>query len=655
MDKKTFAQFLLASALVLAVWWGFQYLFLRPEPRPHAGRPMPAQQPAPAPQEEPPAEATEATAPEPAPVQPEQGPEPVEGLVLANERLRTEWTNVGAALQRLQITDEKYKAPYKVGEERPPLTLLKDFQQGRYSDAPARLTLSGERGGRAWRTELPIDRLTYRVVQQTPDRIVFEGSVTDRQGHRLDLRKTIEPGAGYHMTETLEVLNAGEAAVEAALTIRGPTGIERETLDTRHLGTRIGVLKGDDYDVAKRSAGELRPEDDEPNNSAGITWAGLVNHYFFAAMLLEEEDIVDQVASVSVIEEDLVNARGRWNSERIRNMNNRRKMARNAAVLIRTIPFSLEPGQSRTVAYRLVAAPKVEEVLEPYGAGLEQVVDLGLLPSISRLALVVLNLIYSVIPNYGIAIILLTAFVRVILHPLTRKSQMSMAKMQKLQPEIAELQKQFGDDREKLAQEQMKLWRKYGVSPLSGCGPLLLQLPVLIALFGALRAAIELRHAGFLWVDDLSRPDTLFRLPFTLPILGDAFNLLPLFMAAAMLLNQQFTPDTGTEQGKQQQKIMKWLPLFFVVILYNFPSGLCLYLTVSTSIGLVERWLITKKAAQIELKPVAETRREKRKEKKRGTRVPPQPAKEGWLDKLRKFAEKHAQTDQQAKSDKKQQ
>ncbi len=317
------------------------------------------------------------------------------------------------------------------------------------------------------------------------------------------------------------------------------------------------------------------------------------------------------------------------------------------------MPFSLEPGQGRAVPYRLVAAPKVEEVLERYAVGLEQVVDLGLLPSVSRLALVVLNLIHSVIPNYGIAIILLTAFVRVILHPLTRKSQMSMAKMQKLQPEIAELQKQFGDDRERLAQEQMKLWRKYGVSPLSGCGPLLLQLPVLIALFGALRAAIELRHAGFLWVDDLSRPDTLLRLPFSVPILGDAFNLLPLFMAAAMLLNQKFTPETGTEQGKQQQKIMKWLPLFFVLILYNFPSGLCLYLTVSTSIGLVERWLITRKTEQIELKPVAEARREKKRERKRSTRPVGEPRKEGLLARLREFAEKHAQPDQQARSDKK--
>ena len=238
-------------------------------------------------------------------------------------------------------------------------------------------------------------------------------------------------------------------------------------------------------------------------------------------------------------------------------------------------------------------------------------------------------------PNYGVALIILTIIVRALLHPLTRKSQVGMAKMQKLQPMVEELQKKHADDKQKLTQEQMALWRKYGVSPMGGCLPMLFQMPVLFALFGALRAAIELRHAGFLWVDDLSQPDTLFRLPVYLPIVGNEFNLLPLLMAAVMVLTQRSTMKAATEQARQQQKMMKFMPIIFAVFLYHMPSGLCLYILTSTSVGMFERWLVGRHTDTLELKPVGEATRKP----KRGSPAAPQKPRSGWLGKLQKMLE----------------
>jgi len=655
MDKKTFAQFLVVSALVLVAWWGLNLFFFAPRQQARRGVPLQRQQRPPAQLEQAPPEAPRAPAEEtaageptekeaaPAPPAPEGAPKLVEDLELSNQHLRTRWTNVGAALQSLTVLDAHYRAPYKIGDERPPLVLLNEFDDGVYSDTVITVTLSGRRNGRTWTIDVPADQLAYRVVEQTPNRLVFQAPLTDPEGHQLLLRKTVSPGEGYHYRVQLEVENASDEPLTVAFALRGPAGIERESLNTRYLGTRVGIEESPgDYDIADRSAGGLNSSDKDANKSTNIRWAGSVNHYFVAIVLLEETGWVDMVESRAITEQDIVHARGRWNTPSVRRMTDRRKAARNGMVVIHMVPQELAPGGTMVRPYKMVVAPKEEEILAAYDAGLKGLVELGLLPALSRITLVLLNAVHVVIPNYGLAIIVLTVLVRLVLHPLTRKSQLSFAKMQKLQPQIAELQKQYSGDKEKLAQAQMELWRKYGVSPLSGCGPLLLQMPVLIALFGALRAAIELRHAGFLWVADLSQPDTLFHLPFELPLLGDQFNLLPIIMAVVMMMNQKYmSPPAASEQAAQQQKIMKWFPLFFVFILYKFPSGLCLYLTCSTTIGLLERWVIQRKVDEIELKPTGTG--ERKKLRRSETLAQQKGKKTGWLEKLRKLAEGQTQ------------
>ena len=648
MDTKTFIQFLIAVGIFLVLWWLGNYLFFGDQTQeqapPRQQRRQEEMAPAPEPEPEPEPEQPEAAEPQPDQPQPaprpDQGIETIEHLKLTGTHLSADWTNVGAGLRSLTLLDERYRAPYRPPdqEKRPPLKLLDEFQEGYYSDVVEELTLSGEREGARWESTVETADLRYRVEEQ-PGRLVFEAPVNGPHDTRLTLRKTVTATEEYHMAVTLQILNESPHAVEVACALRGPAGIERETLETRYLGTVVGVQKGPDkYDVAERNAPKLRKTDPDPNKSTQMAWAGVVNHYFAAVTMLEDSSWARAVESLQVIEEDIIDMSGpRWSHHpSLPRKDNRWELARNCTVLIRTEPISIQPGEHRERSYRIVACPKKNKVLEAYNAGLPQLIKLGLFPPLSRLAIGMLNFLHSIIPNYGIAIILLTAFVRMLLHPLTRKSQMSMARMQKLQPEIAELQRKHGDDKETLAKEQMKLWKKYGVSPLSGCGPMLLQMPVLISLFGALRAAIELRHAGFLWVGDLSRPDTLFHLPFSLPFLGDQFNLLPLIMAVAMFMNSRLTTQATSGQAQQQQKMLKWMPLIFVFVLYSFPSGLCLYLTCSMGIGVLERWLIQRKADRIELTPVAQRGREKKK-----GRRPIEPEKSTWMDKLHDFVEKH--------------
>jgi len=210
----------------------------------------------------------------------------------------------------------------------------------------------------------------------------------------------------------------------------------------------------------------------------------------------------------------------------------------------------------------------------------------------------ILRASYFVIPNYGIAIVILTLIVRMALHPLSKKSQTSMAKMQKLQPKVKELREKFKTDKQRQQQEMMKLYKEYGVNPLGGCLPMLLQLPIFIGLYNMLRNSIELRHACFVpwWVEDLSQPDAFF----------GVVNVLPIFSVAIMFIQQRMQPKSGDPQQQQTQKIMGYMmPAFLGWIFYGMPSGLNLYFVVSMLVGVLEQRHIRKQLDRMgDLKPI---------------------------------------------------
>jgi YidC/Oxa1 family membrane protein insertase len=216
---------------------------------------------------------------------------------------------------------------------------------------------------------------------------------------------------------------------------------------------------------------------------------------------------------------------------------------------------------------------------------------------ISKLLLKVLNGIHAVIPNYGIAIILLTIIVRVVFWPVTHKSTESMKRMAQVAPLVNALREKYKDNPTKQQQEIMALYKEHKVNPLGGCLPMLIQIPVFFALFVVLRSAIELRFADFLWIRDLSEPENLFQ--GMVPFVG-SLNLLPLLMSFTMWLQMKLSPSAG---DPAQQKIMAvMMPIMMLFFLYNFASGLALYWTTQNVLMIVQQLMMKRKNAAAPVK-----------------------------------------------------
>ncbi|HMA63451.1 MAG TPA: membrane protein insertase YidC [bacterium] len=230
----------------------------------------------------------------------------------------------------------------------------------------------------------------------------------------------------------------------------------------------------------------------------------------------------------------------------------------------------------------LFIGPLKYDVVKGLNADLQQIMNLGsILKFISRPLctgiLITLNTLYNFIPNYGIVIIIFAVFIKIILSPLTMKSMKSMKEMQLLQPKIQELKEEYEDDQQKLNKKTMALYQDYGINPMGGCFPILLQMPILISMFTVIRSTIALRHAEFIfWITDLSSPDMLFTLPFTIPFYGQYFNLLPIIMVITQILQQKLS---GSSSNPQQKSMAYVMPIVFFFIFNKFPSGLVLYYT----------------------------------------------------------------------------
>jgi YidC/Oxa1 family membrane protein insertase len=261
--------------------------------------------------------------------------------------------------------------------------------------------------------------------------------------------------------------------------------------------------------------------------------------------------------------------------------------------------IAIQPGATAAYKYSLYAGPSSIDLLKEFGYGIENSVNYGMFGGISKALIAVLRWCYSVVRNWGLSIIILSVLLNIVLFPLTIKSFKSMQKMQELHPQMEKLKAQFKDQPQKLNKEIMELYKKYKINPFSGCLPILLQMPIFIALYQALMKCIELRGASFLWIKDLSSPEAT-PLPISLPIIGDSINILPLIMVAAMVAQQKIsTASAGaavSEEQKQQQKIMLVvMPIMFGFIFYNMPSGLVLYWVVNTMLTIGEQASILRK------------------------------------------------------------
>ena len=237
----------------------------------------------------------------------------------------------------------------------------------------------------------------------------------------------------------------------------------------------------------------------------------------------------------------------------------------------------IKAGQKIEFAANLFVGPKEIATLKRMGNNMDRAIDLGdWLGPVARPLLYFLKWIYSIIPNYGIAIIILTIIVRMLLYPLTQMQNKSMKKMQRMKPEMDKLKEKYGKDKEALNREMMKMWKIHKVNPMGGCFPMLLQIPIFFALYRVLYNSIELRHTPFMfWIKDLSDYDHLF--------------VMPILMGASFFLQQKMTPQAGVDPAQQtMMKVM--MPIMFTVFMLFLPSGLNLYIFISTVLGIIQQW-----------------------------------------------------------------
>jgi YidC/Oxa1 family membrane protein insertase len=244
--------------------------------------------------------------------------------------------------------------------------------------------------------------------------------------------------------------------------------------------------------------------------------------------------------------------------------------------------FRLEPGATTTTKFQLYAGPKEHQRLAKLGAAQDEVLQYGMFKPFSLGLLWAMNTLKGWLGNYAVAIIVLTLVIKTLLYPLQSKANKSMRKMAALSPKMTELREKYKDDPTRMNQEVMKLYKDYGVNPFGGCLPMLVQIPIFFGFYSMLGTAVELRNSTFLWVQDLSQPDTVFH------VLGFPINILPLVMAATMLWQMSLTPKTG---DAVQQRIFMFMPLIFVVFCYNFASALALYWTVQNLFSVVQLYL----------------------------------------------------------------
>ncbi len=311
-----------------------------------------------------------------------------------------------------------------------------------------------------------------------------------------------------------------------------------------------GVMYSPEDKYQKLSFDDMRDNDLSEDVEDG--WVAMIQHYFLAAWVPQRD--VDQ----------------RFYS---RDQNGQFVLGMSSPYL------TVEPGSSDTVGNRLYAGPKAQDRLDDIAEGLELTVDYGWFTVISKPLFVALSWIHSVVGNWGWSIILLTLGIKAVFFKLSETSYRSMARMRKLQPRMQQLKERFGDDRQRMNQELMTLYKEEKVNPLGGCLPILVQIPVFIGLYWMLLESVELRQAPWvLWINDLSTPDP--------------FYVLPLLMGASMLIQQRLNP---APMDPIQQKVLMALPIVFTVFFLFFPAGLVLYWVTNNTLSILQQWMITRR------------------------------------------------------------
>ncbi|HIE97184.1 MAG TPA: membrane protein insertase YidC [Planctomycetes bacterium] len=590
--------------------------------------------------------------------------------------LEVQLNSAGAAIESVQLSDPRFK---ELKDDEKQLTVVGTNSTDDRTFSMAVTTIDQQLA----KHKLKLETIDWEVVASDDSIATFAFEAPD---HSLRIEKTfrlhsadvppeqmqeafLTDATGFTIEAELKVINLSSEPQSFEYELQGPVGVVLENVEHTRKYRDIKIeFVGEEDDVvfgakalnklyekhidAARDAGQGLSDDQIRGKlKTSDSWTGVfryagVDVQFFAALVAPLDDRpeaerldnkwIDRTYPV-MVQEDRLDV-------------NQSDISFRMASSRQTLPAK---GDSIVHKFAFFVGPKRSELLDPKPMEADQVLDYGSwFGFIARGMHRLLSFFYGLGMPYALAIICLTVLVRGCMFPLSRKQAISAAKMKDLQPKINELKLKYGEDKEKMAKAQMELWRKHNINPLGGCFPLLFQFPIFIALYTCLNTAVDLRLAHFLWIENLAAPDALFRMPVSLPILGQDFNLLPCITVVLFFIQQKmFMPPPADEQQATQQKMMNYMTLFFGFMFWHMPAGLCLYFIASSMWGIAERMLLgkTSKTATADAEPsvtvkeveATDTGSKKNGSKKNGAqeKAPAKEKKQGFFQKLMEAAE----------------
>ena len=461
-------------------------------------------------------------------------------VVLETDKYFLTFTNLGGSIKDIRLKDYKDSASgeplqlVRINNPQEYICLMKDAVHSR-----------------------PLDSSLYEV-EKTDGQIVYR---LRSDGFEV-VKRYILHNSQHYIELQLEIKNLSDQKMDFGYQIIGGAGLDEQKAQDKRLVEVSSNIDG-------KTVGFKNPKDGRITQPGIVSWTVLRNKYF------------------SLILKPFAQTKNQFY-----NAGKEGSFVTGVSVQDATLP----PKSFVEHKFLLYIGPTDIAILKKAGFGLEETVNYGFFGSISKALLSLMKFFNSVVHSWGISIILLAIFLNAILFPLTLKSMRSMQKMQALHPEMEKLKAQCKDNQQKLNKEMMELYKKYKINPLGGCLPMLLQMPIFIALYQALLKCVDLRGSSFLWIKDLSMPDAL-KIPTTLPFIGDHINILVILMIIAMVIQQKMSTKTMgaavTEEQKQQQKIMLIvMPVMFGFIFYSMPAGLVLYWFLNTTLTIIEQYII---------------------------------------------------------------
>lgn len=418
--------------------------------------------------------------------------------------------------------------------------LLGEFDGKQYFSQSGLIGLNGPDASAEGRPTYHVEHTSYTL---TGDELHVPLTFTDSNGISFTKTYVFKQGQ-YDVGLEYTVNNVTSSPIQVQLYTQVKRTVQEKgsLVDQNYLGAAYGT-DGDRYE--KYSFSDMADKNLNKNTQGG--YIAFIQHYFVSAWIPVQEQTNTLYSLIT--------------------------KGNHAIIGTKAEPVNIQAGSMQTLSATYYMGPKDSEALEALHPDLDLTVDYGWLWFISQPLFILLKWLYSILGNWGVAIIAITVIVKTLMYPLTKAQYTSMAKMRALQPKMKALKEKFGDDRQKFGQATMEMYKKEKVNPLGGCFPILLQMPIFLALFYVFLESTELRHAEFIfWLTDLSAKDPYY--------------VLPILFGASMFITQKLQPMTITDP--MQQKMMTYMPVIFSIFFLWFPSGLVLYWLVSNLISIAQ-------------------------------------------------------------------